>query len=211
VQGDLLAAHALKIRNLFVTMGDPSRIGDYPDASDDYDIVPTGLIQLIKQQFNIGKQHSGRALDQPTNFLVGCALTLTPANVEKEMKLLRKKVRNGADFALTQPIFDPQAAHAFVKLYEETYEEPIIPLIAGLYPLFNGRNAEFLHNEVPGMVIPEAMRQRIGEAHDPQQEGVLMAQETFMAIRPFVQGVYMMPAFGRYDLVADVLDILKKA
>lgn len=209
VQGDLLAAHALNIRNLFVTMGDPARIGDYPDAFDTYDIVPTGLIKLLKEQFNAGMAHSGRALDQPTNFLVGCALALTPANVEKELKLLRKKVRNGADFALTQPVFDPQAAQAFVQLYEETYEEPMIPIIAGMYPLYNGRNAEFLHNEVPGMVIPEALRSRMHEARDPQTEGVLIAQEILTTIRPFVQGVYMMPAFGRYDLVADVLDVLQ--
>ncbi|MCL4267113.1 MAG: bifunctional homocysteine S-methyltransferase/methylenetetrahydrofolate reductase [Anaerolineae bacterium] len=209
IQGDLLAAHALGIRNLFVTMGDPTRIGDYPEAMDTYDIVPTGLIQLIKQQFNAGLQHSGATIDEPTSFVVGCALTLTPPDPEKEAKLLHKKIQHGADFALTQPVFDPAAAKEFVAVYETLYGALPIPIVAGLYPLYNGRNAEFLHNEVPGMVIPDALRQRMHEAADPQQEGVLIAQEILGGIRPFVQGVYMMPAFGRYDLVADVLDGMK--
>lgn len=208
VQGDLLAAYAMGIRNLFVVMGDPTRIGDFPEAMDSYDIVPTGLIHLIKQNFNIGIDKSGESIDYPTNFVVGCALNLTPADPEQEMKLLRKKIRNGADFALTQPIFNPQAAKAFVALYEATYEEPILPLVAGVKPLYNSRNAEFLHNEVPGMIIPDEQRQRMRAAADPQQEGVLIAQEILQAIRPFVQGVYMMPAFGRYDLIADVIDSL---
>lgn len=208
VQGDLLAAYAMGIRNLFVTMGDPTRIGDFPEAMDSYDIVPTGLIQLIKQQFNAGMDRAGHSIDQPTNFVVGCALNLTPKDVEREMKLLRKKIRNGADFALTQPIFDVATAQAFVSLYAERYGEPILPLVAGIKPLYNSRNAEFLHHEVPGVVIPEAMRQRMRDAQQPQDEGVQIAVETLAAIRPFIHGVYLMPAFGRYDLVANVLDAL---
>lgn len=208
VQGDLLAAYALGIRNLFVVMGDPARIGDFPEATDSYDIVPTGLIQLIKMQFNAGVDKSGESIDQPTNFVVGCALNLTPSDVEHEMKLLRKKVSSGADFALTQPVFDPAAARAFITRYEETYQEPILPIFAGIKPLFNSRNAEFLHNEVPGVIIPDALRERMRDAADPQLEGVRIAQEILQAMRPITQGVYMMPAFGRYDLVADVLDIL---
>ena len=127
------------------------------------------------------------------------------------MKLLRKKIRNGADFALTQPVFNPQAAKAFVEQYEATYEERILPLVAGVKPLYNSRNAEFLHNEVPGMIIPDEQRQRMRDAADEQREGVLIAQEIVREIRPFVQGVYIMPAFGRYDLVADVLDILRES
>ena len=208
IQGDLLATYALGLRNLFVTMGDPTRIGDYPEAMDTYDIVPTGLIQLIKQQFNSGVDKAGRTIDQPTNFMVGCALSLTPRDIEREMKLLRKKINNGADFALTQPVFDAQKAKAFVDLYEQKYEEPMIPIIAGMYPLYNGRNAEFLHNEVPGMEIPEEQRQRMHNAQNSKAEGVQIAKEILTEIRPFIQGVYMMPAFSRYDLAAEVLDIL---
>lgn len=210
VQGDLLAAYALGIRNLFVVMGDPTRIGDYPEAMDSYDIVPTGLIHLIKQQFNAGVDKSGESIDYPTNFLVGCAVSLTPDDPAHEMKLLRKKIHSGADFALTQPIFDPLAAKGFIELYEATYQEPILPIIAGIKPLYNSRNAEFLHHEVPGVSIPTIYRERMHGAQDEQQEGVLIAQELVQAIRPFVQGLYLMPAFNRYDLVADVLDVLKE-
>ncbi len=209
VQGDLLAAYALGIRNLFVVMGDPTRIGDFPEAMDSYDIVPTGLIQLIKQQFNAGVDKAGESIDQPTNFVVGCALNLTPSDVAHEMKLLRKKISSGADFALTQPVFDPEAAKAFIARYEETYGEPILPVIVGIKPLYNSRNAEFLHNEVPGMVIPDVLRERMRVAENPQQEGVRIAQEILQAMRGVTHGVYMMPAFSRYDLVADVLDILR--
>ncbi|HEX6383615.1 MAG TPA: bifunctional homocysteine S-methyltransferase/methylenetetrahydrofolate reductase [Anaerolineae bacterium] len=210
IQGDMLAAYAMGIRNLFVTMGDPTRIGDYPEAMDSFDIVPTGLIQLIKQQFNTGLDKAGRSIDQPTNFVVGCALNLTSREPEREMKLLRKKIRNGADFALTQPVFDPAAAKAFIDAYEAEYQEPILPIVVGIKPLYNYRNAQFLHHEVPGIEIPDAQRERMRTAADPQQEGVRIAQEILAELRPFAQGVYMMPAFGRYDLVADVLDILRE-
>ncbi len=208
IQGDLLAAHAMNIRNLFVVMGDPTRIGDYPEAMDSYDIVPSGLIQLIKQQFNQGVAKSGQSIDQPTSFVVGCALNLTPVDPQREMRLLRKKIRNGADFALTQPVFDPPAAKAFVAQYEAEYGEPIPPLLAGIKPLYNGRNAEFLHHEIPGMSIPKPLRRRMQDAANPQQEGVHIAQEILQELQPIIQGVYMIPAFGRYDLVADVLDTL---
>jgi homocysteine S-methyltransferase len=209
IQGDLLAAYAMGIRNLFVTMGDPTRIGDYPEAMDTYDIVPTGLIELIKRQFNQGLDKAGESIGQPTSFVVGGALSLTPKDHAAEMKLLRKKVDHGADFALTQPVFDPEEAIAFLREYESTYGQAPPPVVAGIKPLFNSRNAEFLHNEVPGIIIPEAQRARMRDAADPQAEGVRIAQEIITALRPHVQGFYVMPAFGRYDLVADVLDILR--
>lgn len=208
IQGDLLAAYAMGIRNLFVTMGDPTRIGDYPEAMDSYDIVPTGLIQLIKQQFNQGLDKAGQSIGQPTSFVVGGALSLTPKDHEAELKLLHKKVSHGADFALTQPVFDPDEAIAFLQAYEATYGQPPPPVVAGIKPLFNSRNAEFLHNEVPGIIIPEAQRERMRAAANPQEEGVRIAQEIMSALRPYVAGFYIMPAFGRYDLVADVLDVL---
>jgi hypothetical protein len=110
IQGDLLAAYAMDVRNLFVVMGDPTHIGDYPEAMDNYDIVPTGLIQLIKQRLNTGVEQSGESIDRPTNFVVGAALNLEPADPERQIALLRKKVRNGADFVLTQPVFNPAEA-----------------------------------------------------------------------------------------------------
>ncbi len=210
IQGDLLAAYSMGIRNLFVTMGDPTRIGDYPEAMDSYDIVPTGLIELIKRQFNEGYDKAGESIGQPTNFVVGAALSLTPKDVEREQKLLHKKASHGADFVLTQPVFDPAAALDFIAAYEATYGKPPPPILAGIKPLFNSRNAEFLHNEVPGIDIPESLRERMRLSDAPQQEGVLIAQEIMGALRPHVHGFYVMPAFGRYDLVADVLDVLKQ-
>lgn len=210
VQGDLLAAHALGIRNLFVVMGDPTQIGDFPEAMDNYDIVPSGLIQLIKQRLNTGVDQAGQTIDQPTSFTVGCAVNLEPPDRSRELSLLRKKIRNGADFALTQPIFNPSAAKEFIVAYEKKYHEPIIPIVAGIQPLYSIGNAEFLHNEVPGIDIPVSLRQRMQQAPDQQQEGVAIAQEILEEIRPLVRGVYMIPVFGRYDLVADVLDLLGK-
>jgi homocysteine S-methyltransferase len=206
IQGDLLAAHAMGIRNLFVTMGDPTRIGDFPEAMDTYDIVPTGLMELITKQFNQGMDKAGQSIDRPTSFVVGCALSLTPTDVEAEMKLLHKKVNHGADFALTQPIFDPEAAISFLERYRLEFG-PLPPVFAGLKPLFNSRNAEFLHHEVPGIMIPDEQRERMRLSRNPQAEGVTIAKEIAQTLQPYVQGFYIMPAFGRYDLVADVLDV----
>ncbi len=208
IQGDLLAAHALGIRNLFVVMGDPTQIGDYPEAMDDYDIVPTGLIQLIKTRLNRGLDKAGQTIDQPTSFTVGCALNLEPADAARELRLLGKKIRNGADFALTQPVFNPVAASEFIGTCQATFGRAMIPIVAGIQSLYSSGNAEFLHNEVPGITIPADIRQRMRSAGAQQEEGVLIAQGIIEEIRPKVQGVYMIPVFGRYDLVANVLDVV---
>lgn len=209
IQGDLLAAHALNVRNLFVVMGDPTHIGDYPEAMDNYDIVPSGLIQLIKQRLNSGMQQSGASIDEPTSFVVGCALSLQAHDPEREIRLFRKKIANGADFALTQPVFEPIVARDFIARCRRELGEDLIPILAGIQPLYNSRNAEFLHNEVPGIVISDAHRQRIRSSADSQQEGVAIAQEILEELRDYVQGVYLVPQFGRYDLVANVLDVIR--
>lgn len=210
IQGDLLAAHALTIRNLFVVMGDPTHIGDYPEAMDNYDIVPTGLIQLIKRRLNSGLQQSGKAIDQPTNFFVGCALNLETKEPENELKLLRKKIRNGADFALSQPVFNPEIALAFLESCNQELGEEMIPILAGIQPLYNSNNTEFLHNEIPGITISDSYRERMKKAAQPQQEGIAIAEEILMGIRPAVQGVYFIPQFGRYDLVAELVETLSQ-
>mgnify|MGYP000861905908 CR=1 FL=1 len=211
IQGDLLAAYALDVRNLFVVMGDPTHIGDYPEAMDNYDIVPTGLIQLIKQRLNTGVEQSGASIDRATNFVVGAALNLEAADPDRQIGLLRKKVRNGADFVLTQPVFNPGTARAFVERCHAELGDEMVPVIVGIQPLYNARNTEFLHNEVPGITISDAHRERMHAATEPQREGVRIAQEILEEMRPFVQGVYLIPQFGRYDLVADVLDMVKVA
>jgi homocysteine S-methyltransferase len=206
VQGDLLAAHALDVRNLFVTMGDPTSIGDFPQANDHHDIVPTGLVQMIKQQLNQGVDGSGASIGKPCNFLVGVAANLTPADFDKEAKLLRKKIDCGADFALTQPVFDPQTALAFLAHYEGRFGKLPIPVLAGVLPLASVRHAQFLRNEVPGMVMSEAIVKRLEAAgNKTRTEGALIAMEMLEQLAGAVQGVYFIPAFGRYDIVAKLI------
>ena len=210
IQGDLLAAHALGLRNLFVVMGDPTHVGDYPQAMDNYDVPPTGLIKLIKQQMNHGVDYAGNSIGQPASFTVGCALNMGALDLDREIKLLRKKMDSGADFALCQPCFNPAEVERFQRRYEELAGEPLkLPVLIGILPLFNARHAHFLHNEIPGIVIPEALVTRMERAgDDAAAEGVRIARELLLDIKDSVQGVYVMPAFGKYELAAEVIDVL---
>ncbi len=210
VQGDLLAAHALGVRNVFVVMGDPTAVGDYPEAMDNYDLVPTGLIKLVKHSFNAGVDHSGADIGGPTSFFVGCALNLGAQDVGREIRLLRKKIVAGADFALTQPVYEPEMVQAFLAEYKARYGDPEIPILVGMLPLYNARHASFLHNEVPGIRIPEGIRSRIDASGDKgPQEGVRIAVELLESLRGVVQGTYLMPPFGRYELAAEIIDAVR--
>ncbi|NLE52082.1 MAG: bifunctional homocysteine S-methyltransferase/methylenetetrahydrofolate reductase [Chloroflexi bacterium] len=212
VQGDLLAAHALDVRNVFVVMGDPTVIGDYPDSFDTHDIAPSALIHLIKRNLNTGIDQAGGSIGLPTTFLVGCALNINARALDREVKLLRKKIEAGADFALTQPVFDPTVIERFHEAYAAQFGPLELPILVGILPLYGARHAAFLHNEVPGIEIPALLRERIAAAGDASpQEGVLIAQELLQAIQPVAQGVYLMPAFGRYDLAAAVIDSLGRS
>jgi homocysteine S-methyltransferase len=207
VQGDLLAAHALSIRNVFIVMGDPTAIGDYPDAMDNYDLVPSGLIKLIKQNFNAGLDHAGAEIGQPTSFFVGGALNLTPQDADGEIKNLRRKLKAGADFLLTQPIFQPEAAREFLDRYQELHGALSVPILVGMLPLFSLRHAAFLHNEVPGISISEEYRQRLEKAGEKAAwEGVQITLELIEKVRPWANGIYLMPQFSRYDLAAEIIE-----
>ncbi len=210
VQGDLLAAHAMDIRNVLVVMGDPTEIGDYPDAMDDFDLVPSGLIRLIKCGFNIGLDHAGVEIGQPTSFFVGCALNLNPQDIDREIKYLHRKIESGADFILTQPVFQPEVAESFLEKYQHEKGTLQVPILVGVLPLINHRHAGFLHNEVPGIVIPESIQQRIIDAGEgAPQEGVRIAVELIQQMRSWTKGIYLMPAFNRYDLAVQILDQVK--
>jgi methionine synthase I (cobalamin-dependent)/5,10-methylenetetrahydrofolate reductase len=210
VQGDLLAAHALNVRNVFVVMGDPTVIGDYPDSFDTHDIVPTSLIRLIKHNLNAGIDQAGNSIGQPTSFYVGCALNINTRDLDHEINLLRKKIEAGADFALTQPVYDSRVVERFQEAYNAQYGTLELPILIGILPLFSARHAAFLHNEVPGIEIPQAIRKRIAEAgDDAPQEGVQVACELLLDVKGLAQGVYIMPAFGRYDLVAGIADVVE--
>jgi homocysteine S-methyltransferase len=207
VQGDLLAAHALNIRNVFVVMGDPTAIGDYPDAMDNYDLVPSGLIKLIKQNFNAGLDHAGADIGQPTSFFVGCALNLCPPDPEQEIKNLRRKLKAGADFLLTQPVYQTEAALAFLKRYEEQHGALQTPILVGVLPLYGSRHAAFLDNEVPGITISEEMMRRLRLAGEQAPlEGVRIALELIEEMRSWISGIYLMPQFSRYDLAAEIIE-----
>jgi homocysteine S-methyltransferase len=211
VQGDLLAAHALGVRNVFVVMGDPTAIGDYPEAMDNYDLAPTGLIKLIKQGFNAGVDHSGSEIGQPTSFHVGAALNLAPPDPERETKLLERKLGNGTDFFLTQPVYEPETACKFLNEYAaKNGGELKKPVLVGILPLYSVRHSNFLHNEVPGISIPESIRARMETAGDrAPQEGIRIAIELIEQIKEWAQGIYLMPPFSRYDLAAQLIEQVK--
>lgn len=210
VQGDLLAAHALGVHNVFVVMGDPTSIGDYPEAMDNYDLVPSGLIKLIKQGFNVGMDHSGTSIGQPTDFFVGAALNLNPPEPESEIKNLHRKVKNGADFFLTQPIYRPEDGPAFLEKYAALHGPLDRPVLAGILPLVSLKHANFLHHEVPGVSIPAETRQRMEKAgEDAPRAGVELAVDLIQKIKPWAQGIYIMPQFNRYDLVAEIIEKVK--
>ncbi len=207
VQGDLLAAHALGIRNVFVVMGDPTAIGDYPEAMDNYDLVPSGLIRLIKQNFNAGLDHAGTDIGQPTSYFVGAALNLTPLDNEREMKALRRKLEAGADFLLTQPVYQPEMAQEFLDSYQDRFGALDTPILVGVLPLYSARHASYLHNEVPGVAIPEAIQGRLRQAGEKAaQEGVRVSLELVGQMRSWAGGIYLMPQFNRYDLAAEIIE-----
>jgi homocysteine S-methyltransferase len=193
VQGDLLAAHAIGLRNIFVVMGDPTSIGDYPEATDNYDLVPSGLVKLIKQGFNMGVDHSGTSIGQPTNFFVGAALNLCPKDI-------------------TQPIYRPTDGPNLIQAYEAKHGKLDKPILAGILPLVSAKHVNFLHNEVPGVFIPDETRKRIEEAGDMEngiKVGVELAVELIQQIKSWAGGVYFMPQFHRYDMVAEIIERVK--
>jgi len=211
VQGDLLAAHALGIRNVFVVMGDPTSIGDYPEATDNYDLVPSGLVKLIKQGFNMGVDHSGTSIGQPTNFFVGSALNLCPQDIDTEVKNLHRKIKAGADFFLTQPIYRPDDGPKLIEAYEAKHGKFDKPILAGILPLVSARHANFLHNEVPGISIPDEARARIEAAGDSGAKvGVELAVELIQGIKGWASGIYMMPQFHRYDQASEIIVAVKE-
>jgi len=207
VQGDLLAAHALNVRNVFVVMGDPTAIGDYPEAMDNYDLAPSGLVKLIKQCFNAGLDHSGSDIGQPTSFFVGCALNLAAADIQHEIKILRKKIEGGADFILTQPVYSTKPLEGFLTHYSKEFGDFPIPILAGILPLVSARHAAFLQQEVPGIEIPPDIHDKMQRAGEKgAQEGIRIALKLIGQLKKIAQGIYLMPAFNRFDYAAEIIE-----
>jgi methionine synthase / methylenetetrahydrofolate reductase(NADPH) len=204
LHSELMGAHALGVRNVFVVMGDLPHVGDYPNASAVSDVTASGLMSLIKR-FNQGEDMTGKPLGGHTSFFIGCAFNLGAENLDKELKVLDKKVQSGADFILTQPVYDPETFH---RVLRRLGQFPL-PVLVGVMPLYNYRNAEFLHNEVPGMVIPDPVLARMRDAGEAgRAEGVRIAQEFLDAVHDAVQGAYFIPPFRRYEMVTEVLQEL---
>ena len=212
--GALPVATGIKLHrpdlDVFVVMGDPTAIGDYPEAMDNYDLVPSGLIKLVKQGFNMGVDHSGTSIGQPTSFFVGAALNLCPPEPEQEIKNLHRKIKNGADFFLTQPIYEPEKAMSFLDQYASVHGKLDKPVLVGVLPLVSLKHANFLHHEVPGISIPDETLKRMEEARDgASRVGVELAVELIQSIKPWAQGVYIMPQFNRFDLIAEIVEAVK--
>ena len=211
VQGDLLASHATGVRNIFVVMGDPTSIGDYPEATDNYDLVPSGLIKLVKQGFNTGVDLHGDEIGEATSFYVGCALNPNATNIDQEIRVLKRKVEAGADFVLTQPVFEPDRVEQTISAYEERHGPLDIPIIIGILPIYGLKHARFLHNEVPGISVPEVIRKRVAAAGDhAPQAGVAIAVEILDQLTDSVAGAYILPPFGRYDMAAEIIESVVK-
>jgi len=211
LQGDLLGAHALGIRGLFVCVGDPVTIGDFPQALNDVDVTATGLLRLVNESFNAGVDRAGSSIGEPTVFFAGAAVAPASLDLEREVRLTRRKVESGARFLLSQPLYEAAALHAFHAAYEaETGEALPIPMLVGLLAPVSARNAEFLHNEVPGIRIPVQLRDhlaRAGSAEAAWHTSLAFAADLVAGLRTAgAGGIYVMPQFGRYDLAAEVVE-----
>ena len=205
IQADLLGAHAMGIRNILAIKGDPPRAGDYVNATAIFDVNAIGLIRII-QGMNGGLDATGNSIGEPTGFHVGAGLNPAAVDPDKELARLFRKVEAGARWAQTQPVYDLEVLDRFLS---RAGRLPI-PIIVGLLPLHSFRHAEFLHNEVPGITIPDAVRARMKEAGDRAlRQGIEMAQALLQQIRARYAGAYLMPSFGRYEVVAEVLEALR--
>ncbi len=208
LQSELLGAHALGVRNILALTGDPPSLGDYPDSSAVYDVDSAGLIRVLGR-LNAGTDSAGASIGRPAGFAIGCAVDPTRPDLAHEADRLRAKLDAGAQFVMTQPIYDPAIWQQFLDAFGA--ERLPAPVVIGILPLQSSRHAEFLHNEVPGVTLSDEARDRMRRAGaDGRAEGVKMARELLLALRPLVQGVYLMPSFGRYEVAAEVLRVLDR-
>jgi homocysteine S-methyltransferase len=200
LQSDLLAVHALGIRALLVLRGDPPQMGDYPQATAVSDVHPSGLVRMIKE-FNQGRDVAGTSIGAPTRFLVGVALNLAPRDPDRELRGLERKLAAGCDFVCTMPVFEPETLDRFLA---RAGALPV-PLLIGVLPLHSARHAEFLHNELPGMVVPDGVRAQMQASRDSRETGLQLARDLLRAVHPRVSGAYLVPSFGRYDRIVDLV------
>jgi len=202
---DLLGASAMGLRNLLLITGDPPKMGPYPDATAVFDIDSIGLTNLVSR-LNHGMDPGGHAIGEPTRFVIGVGVNPAAIDAAHERRRFEYKVEAGAEFAVTQPVFDAEQLERFLASVKHVR----IPIIAGIWPLVSARNAEFLANEVPGVVVPEAIVTRMRRANEQSKEhaaaeGVAIAREMLARVRGTVQGVQVSAPFGRADLAIAVV------
>ncbi|HUH00467.1 MAG TPA: bifunctional homocysteine S-methyltransferase/methylenetetrahydrofolate reductase [Kofleriaceae bacterium] len=204
----LLGAHALGIRNLVIITGDPPKMGDYPFATPVYDVDSIGLLHMAAG-LNAGVDPAGKELGGHTSFVLATGAEPAALDYERELRRIELKRDAGAELIMTQPVYDPRTLERFLGDIS-----PLgLPVMVGLLPLASHRNAEFLHNEVPGMSIPQIYRDRmarVGSGPDARAEGITIAREALAAVADKVAGAYIMPPFNRAESALAILEVLPK-
>jgi methionine synthase / methylenetetrahydrofolate reductase(NADPH) len=204
MQSDLLGAHAIGIRNVLLVTGDPPKVGDYPDATGVFDVDSIGLANVVSR-LNGGADIGGQPIGEPTAFHIGVAVNPGALDMEEELRRYAYKVEAGAEFAVTQPVFDA----AQFRLFAARLREHHIPLIAGIMPLESARHAEFMANEVPGVCMPDTIVDRMRRAEASgraTEEGIAIAREIAAEVRPLVQGVQISTAPKAIEMALEVID-----
>jgi homocysteine S-methyltransferase len=201
IQAELLGAHALDVRNILAMTGDPPRAGDYVNATAVFDVDGVGLMEILRRM-NEAQDATGNSIGEPTAFHYGATLNPAAEDVAREIERFQRKMAAGARWVQTQPVYELGALDRFL---ERAGGSPV-PVLVGVLPLHSSRHAEFLHNEVPGITIPDSVRARMREAGDKGvRAGLEMAQALVRDIRARYAGAYLMPSFGRYEVVAEVV------
>ncbi len=204
MQSDLLGAWALGLRNILAVTGDPPKLGNYPDATAVFDVDAIGLTNLISR-LNHGQDLAGNPIDEPTGFNIGVGVNPGAINLDEEIKRLDYKVEAGAEFIITQPVFDLAIFERFYRRIEHIRK----PLVAGIWPLVSLRNAEFLNNEVPGAHVPDEIMKRLAPARTKEEGlaiGTAVSKEMLSFLRPHIQGVQVAVPFGKVDMVLEILE-----
>ena len=202
IQSDLLGASSIGLHNILCVTGEPPKMGNYPDATVVFDVDSIGLVNIVRR-LNHGLDVGANSIGVSTNFTIGIAANPGVPDIENELRRFAYKVEAGAEYAITQPVFDLRLLESFL----ERIKELRIPVIAGIWPLTSLRNAEYMKNDLR-VSMPEEIMLRMAQADTPEaarREGILIAQEMLEAVRPFVQGVQVTAPSGNYIAAAEVI------
>jgi homocysteine S-methyltransferase len=207
LESELLGAHALGVRNVIALTGDPPRIGDYPTGTGIWDVDSIGLIEMLTR-LNLAEDPSGRSIGQRAGFTIACALDSTAADATTEWDRLERKIAAGAHLVMTQPLYSVEQVESMLAEARRRFGPAgmPVPILLGVLPLVSTRHAEFLHNEVPGITIPDEARAAMRDAGDRGSEvGIEMADDLLGAMEGEVAGTYIMPSFGRFEQCAELV------